>query len=262
MQAAQEALAERGRSKRRVGGGVVKATVTGDGDAARDLDRPERRRSRRRRDARRPRASRRSPRRRARRRSCSRRSSARSTGGTRPRRLLGGGSADCSAEPRVALYEGPVQALIDELGRLPGVGPKSAQRIAFYLLKVDARGRQAGSPARSSTPRNASSWCRRCFNIAEGELCAFCRDERRDAHVALRRRGAARHRRGRAHRRVPRSLPRAAGRDLADRRHRSRAAARQGAARAHRRRGRRPRSSSRPTRTSRAKRPRCTSRGC
>ena len=56
----------------------------------------------------------------------------------RPRRR----SAVCSAEARVAVYEGPVQALIDELGRLPGIGPKSAQRIAFYLLKAapeDAR---------------------------------------------------------------------------------------------------------------------------
>jgi recombination protein RecR len=79
-------------------------------------------------------------------------------------------------------YEGPVQRLIDELGRLPGVGPKSAQRIAFYLLNVapeDAR-RLAGAIVEA---KEKVSWCRRCFNIAEGELCVFCRDERRDPKV-------------------------------------------------------------------------------
>jgi recombination protein RecR len=77
-------------------------------------------------------------------------------------------------------YEGPVQALIDELGRLPGVGPKSAQRIAFHLLKVapeDAK-RLATTIVEA---RDRVSWCTRCFNLAEGDLCVFCRDERRDA---------------------------------------------------------------------------------
>jgi recombination protein RecR len=81
-----------------------------------------------------------------------------------------------------SVYEGPVQTLIDELGRLPGVGPKSAQRIAFYLLKVapeDAR-RLAAAIVEA---KERVTWCRRCFNIAEGELCGFCRDERRDARV-------------------------------------------------------------------------------
>lgn len=81
-----------------------------------------------------------------------------------------------------SVYEGPVQTLIDELGRLPGVGPKSAQRIAFYLLKVapeDAR-RLASAIVDA---KERVSWCRRCFNISEGELCGFCRDERRDARV-------------------------------------------------------------------------------
>src|ERR1700682_2320835 len=79
-------------------------------------------------------------------------------------------------------YEGPVQTLIDELGRLPGIGPKSAQRIAYYLLK--AAPDDANRLAKSITEAKARvSWCRRCFNIAQGELCAFCRDERRDARV-------------------------------------------------------------------------------
>jgi len=82
----------------------------------------------------------------------------------------------------VSVYDGPVQSLIDELGRLPGIGPKSAQRIAFHLLKVDAE--DARRLARSITEaKERVSWCRRCFNFAEGELCTFCRDERRDAHV-------------------------------------------------------------------------------
>ena len=79
----------------------------------------------------------------------------------------------------MALYEGPVQALIDELGRLPGVGPKSAQRIAYYLLK--AAPEDANRLAQAITEAKARvSWCRRCFNIAEGELCSYCRDDRRD----------------------------------------------------------------------------------
>jgi recombination protein RecR len=77
-------------------------------------------------------------------------------------------------------YEGPVQTLIDELGRLPGIGPKSAQRIAYYLLK--AAPEDANRLAKSITEAKARvSWCRRCFNIAQGELCGFCRDDRRDA---------------------------------------------------------------------------------
>jgi recombination protein RecR len=82
----------------------------------------------------------------------------------------------------VGVYEGPVQNLIDELGRLPGIGPKSAQRIAFYILKVDAE--DARRLARSITEaKERVSWCRRCYNFAEGELCTFCRDDRRDAQV-------------------------------------------------------------------------------
>lgn len=81
-----------------------------------------------------------------------------------------------------APYEGPVQGLIDELGRLPGVGPKSAQRIAFYLLKQEPA--DANRLARAITEAKARvSWCTRCFNIADGDLCQFCRDERRDDNV-------------------------------------------------------------------------------
>ena len=82
-----------------------------------------------------------------------------------------------------SLYEGPVQRLIDELGRLPGIGPKSAQRIAFYHLAHRARGRAPARRRRSSRSKEKISWCRRCFNIAEGELCQFCLDDRRDRTV-------------------------------------------------------------------------------
>jgi recombination protein RecR len=76
-------------------------------------------------------------------------------------------------------YAEPVQALIDELGRLPGVGPKSAQRIAFHLLQVAPE--DANRLAHAITEAKARmTWCRRCFNISEGELCGFCLDERRD----------------------------------------------------------------------------------
>ncbi|MGQ0805491.1 MAG: recombination mediator RecR, partial [Actinomycetota bacterium] len=72
-----------------------------------------------------------------------------------------------------SVYEGPVQTLIDELGRLPGVGPKSAQRIAFYLLK--AAPEDANRLARAIVEaKERVSFCRKCFNIAEGELCAYC----------------------------------------------------------------------------------------
>ena len=71
----------------------------------------------------------------------------------------------------MALYEGPVQALIDELGRLPGVGPKSAQRIAFHLLRVDPVDARRLAAAIVDAKERVT-WCRRCFNISEGELCA------------------------------------------------------------------------------------------
>jgi len=81
-----------------------------------------------------------------------------------------------------ATYAAPVQALIDELGRLPGIGPKSAQRIAFHLLKMPVD--DAGRLARAITDAKAKvRFCARCFNVSEGELCTICTDERRDTTV-------------------------------------------------------------------------------
>jgi len=80
----------------------------------------------------------------------------------------------------MAPYAAPVQELIDELGRLPGVGPKSAQRIAFYLLKLPKD--DALRLARSIIEvKDRVAWCRRCFNIAEGDECGICADPQRDS---------------------------------------------------------------------------------
>jgi recombination protein RecR len=81
-----------------------------------------------------------------------------------------------------APYAAAVQELIDCLGRLPGIGPKSAQRVAFHLLKVDKE--EANRLARAIVEvKEKVSFCTRCFNIAEGELCTICADPRRDEHV-------------------------------------------------------------------------------
>ena len=77
------------------------------------------------------------------------------------------------------LYAAPVQELIDELGRMPGIGPKSAQRIAFHLLKLPTRdaNRLAAAITRM---KDEVGFCERCWNIAQGELCEICADARRD----------------------------------------------------------------------------------
>ena len=77
-------------------------------------------------------------------------------------------------------YSSAVQELIDQLGRLPGIGPKSAQRVAFYLLKSPAE--DANRLARAiSDAKEKVSYCPRCFNLAErGDECAVCRDPKRD----------------------------------------------------------------------------------
>ncbi len=77
------------------------------------------------------------------------------------------------------MYEGVVQNLIDELGQLPGVGPKGAQRIAFYLLSADpADVRRLASSLIEVLER--VKFCRSCGNVAEEDECRICRDPRRD----------------------------------------------------------------------------------
>jgi recombination protein RecR len=80
------------------------------------------------------------------------------------------------------VYEGVVQNLIDELGRLPGVGPKGAQRIAFYLLGADpADVRRLAAVLVEVTER--VRFCQICGNVAEEEECRICRDPRRDLSI-------------------------------------------------------------------------------
>jgi recombination protein RecR len=80
------------------------------------------------------------------------------------------------------MYEGAIQDLIEELGRLPGVGPKSAQRIAFHLVNADSV--DVTRLARVLTrAKEEIRFCRVCFNLAEEELCRVCRDPRRSDEV-------------------------------------------------------------------------------
>jgi recombination protein RecR len=80
------------------------------------------------------------------------------------------------------MYAGPIQRLIDELARLPGIGPKSAQRVAFHLLKVSAEEARRLSQAIAEVKAKVAL-CRVCFNVSDQEVCDFCRDDRRDQSV-------------------------------------------------------------------------------
>jgi recombination protein RecR len=79
----------------------------------------------------------------------------------------------------MALYEGPIQDLVDELGRLPGVGPKSAARITFHLLKV-AKEDALRLAAAIIEVKERTVLCERCFNISMNPECAICSDPKRD----------------------------------------------------------------------------------
>ncbi|WP_017539559.1 recombination mediator RecR [Nocardiopsis halophila] len=80
------------------------------------------------------------------------------------------------------MYEGAVQNLIDELGRLPGVGPKSAQRIAFHLLAAEQADVKRLVNALVEV-KDRVRFCEECGNVAEEERCRICRDPRRDEAV-------------------------------------------------------------------------------
>ena len=80
------------------------------------------------------------------------------------------------------MYEGVVQDLIDELGRLPGVGPKSAQRIAFHLLQADQTDVRRLAQVLLEV-KDKVRFCRICFNVAESDECRICLDSRRDQTV-------------------------------------------------------------------------------
>jgi recombination protein RecR len=77
------------------------------------------------------------------------------------------------------VYEGPIQELIDELSRLPGVGPKSAQRLAFWLVKAPPEDAMRLAQVIVQA-KERIAFCRECGNVAEGDLCRICRDPGRD----------------------------------------------------------------------------------
>jgi recombination protein RecR len=82
----------------------------------------------------------------------------------------------------VAQLPEPLERLISELSRLPGVGPKTAQRLAFHMLRADRQ--RAESLAQAISDLKARiTYCERCYNIAEGALCTICASSRRDATV-------------------------------------------------------------------------------
>lgn len=80
------------------------------------------------------------------------------------------------------MYSAPIQDLIDEFGRLPGIGPKSAQRITFHLLRVPAveAHRLAGAIVEA---KERVRFCQTCFNLSELEKCEICSDDQRDGTV-------------------------------------------------------------------------------
>jgi len=80
------------------------------------------------------------------------------------------------------VYEGPIQDLIDELSRLPGIGPKSAQRLAFHIVKAPAEDARRLAEALMGAKEKVR-FCRECFSVAEGDLCRVCRDGSRDPAV-------------------------------------------------------------------------------
>jgi len=80
------------------------------------------------------------------------------------------------------VYEGAVQELIDELGRLPGIGPKSAQRLAFYILEADNDDMLRLVRA-ITTVKERVKFCTICGNVTEQETCNICRDPRRDPTI-------------------------------------------------------------------------------
>jgi recombination protein RecR len=80
------------------------------------------------------------------------------------------------------MYEGPIQDLIDELSRLPGIGPKSAQRLAFYLVKAPALDARRLAEAIVGAKERVR-FCRECFSVSEHELCRICSDPGRDPSV-------------------------------------------------------------------------------
>src|SRR5450631_1829612 len=88
----------------------------------------------------------------------------------------------CFKPSHVPQLPEPRERLIQELSRLPGIGPKTAQRLAFHLLRAD-RQRAESLELAIGDVKARIGYCERCYNIAEGSLCAICSSARRDASV-------------------------------------------------------------------------------
>ena len=82
----------------------------------------------------------------------------------------------------MAYYAEPIARLLEELERLPGIGPKSAQRLAFHILKGDDASAQRLTDAITEVKREIH-FCRQCFNFASEDLCAYCADPQRDSSM-------------------------------------------------------------------------------
>ena len=90
-------------------------------------------------------------------------------------------AAGCLSD-EISMYEGPIQDLIDELGRLPGIGPKSAQRLAFHVLAAD-RDDVLRLADVLKLVKETVKFCEICFNVSEDTQCRICRDPRRDETI-------------------------------------------------------------------------------
>lgn len=80
------------------------------------------------------------------------------------------------------MFAGPVADLVEELAKLPGIGPKTAQRLAFFILKMDAEDARRLSSAITEVKARIR-FCARCFNVSTEELCQYCSDDRRDPRI-------------------------------------------------------------------------------
>lgn len=80
------------------------------------------------------------------------------------------------------MFAGPVADLIEELAKLPGIGPKTAQRLAFFILKMEGDDARRLSAAITEVKAKIR-FCARCFNVSTEELCQYCSDERRDPRI-------------------------------------------------------------------------------
>jgi len=81
-----------------------------------------------------------------------------------------------------AIYTDTLNRLVEEFGKLPGIGPKSAERLAFYILKADTNSAMALANAVSNV-KTKIKHCKRCYNLAESDICSICTDAKRDKSI-------------------------------------------------------------------------------